>query len=202
MKKLITALLVFTLLLAVGATALAKTYYIKTQSGNYVYVRSGRGTDYERIGKLVYGDHIDVVDIKDGWAKFNFGAYGYGYVSANFLSKTKPEAIDNSKSNTKSNTSSNSKNESSTSSSSGTFDLVKVYEKFTNVSYTAVVQPSTSSKTQGSPNTLRPIINPSAPVHFRHFLADSPPTMSPLAITGILSCSLTLRMVSQSATPE
>ena len=161
MKKLITALLVFTLLLAVGATALAKTYYIKTQSGNYVYVRSGRGTDYERIGKLVYGDHIDVVDIKDGWGKFNFGAYGYGYVYANFLSKTKPEAIDNSKSNTKSNTSSNSKNESSTSSSSGTFDLVKVYEKFTNVSYTAVVQPSTSSNNinmRWAPSTNAPIM--------------------------------------------
>ena len=55
MKKLITALLVFTLILAMSATAFAATYYIKTQSGNYVYVRSGRGTDYEKIGKLEHG---------------------------------------------------------------------------------------------------------------------------------------------------
>ena len=135
MKKLITALLVFTLLLAVGATALAKTYYIKTQSGSYVHVRAGRGTDYEKIGKLKYGDHIDVVNIKNGWAKFNYGSYGYGYVSANFLTKHKPEAINNN----------NNKTSGNTSSSSGSFDLVKSYDKFVKVSYRAVVQPSTSS---------------------------------------------------------
>ena len=135
MKKLITALLVFTLILAVSATALATTYYIKTQSGSYVHVRAGRGTDYEKIGKLKYGDHIDVVNIKNGWAKFNFGSYGYGYVSANFLTKHKPEAINNN----------NNKTSGNTSSSSGSFDLVKSYDKFVNVSYRAVVQPSTSS---------------------------------------------------------
>ena len=135
MKKLITALLVFTLILAVSATALATTYYIKTQSGSYVHVRAGRGTDYEKIGKLKYGDHIDVVNIKNGWAKFNFGSYGYGYVSANFLTKHKPEAINNN----------NNKTSGNTSSSSGSFDLVKSYDKFVKVSYRAVVQPSTSS---------------------------------------------------------
>ena len=135
MKKLITALLVFTLILAVSATALATTYYIKTQSGSYVHVRAGRGTDYEKIGKLKYGDHIDVVNIKHGWAKFNYGSYGYGYVSANFLTKHKPEAINNN----------NNKTSGNTSSSSGSFDLVKSYDKFVNVSYRAVVQPSTSS---------------------------------------------------------
>ena len=135
MKKLITALLVFTLILAVSATALATTYYIKTQSGSYVHVRAGRGTDYEKIGKLKYGDHIDVVNIKNGWAKFNYGSYGYGYVSANFLTKHKPEAINNN----------NNKTSGNTSSSSASFDLVKSYDKFVNVSYRAVVQPSTSS---------------------------------------------------------
>ena len=159
MKKLITALLVFTLLLAVGATALAKTYYIKTQSGSYVYVRSGRGTDYEKIGKLVYGDHIDVVDIKNGWAKFNFGSKGYGYVSANFLSKEKPAAINNNTNNTKNNTKNNTA--SSSSSSSGSFDLVKSYDKFVNVSYKAIVQPSTSSNNinmRWAPSTNAPIM--------------------------------------------
>lgn len=136
MKKLITALLVFTLILSVGATALATTYYIKTQSGNYVYVRSGRGTDYEKIGKLEYGDHIDVVNIKNGWAKFNYGSKGYGYVCANFLSKNKPAAITRS---------SDTKAAGSSSSSTSNYDMVKSYDKFVNVSYKAVVQPSTSS---------------------------------------------------------
>ena len=152
MKKLITALLVVTLLLAVGATALASTYYIKTQSGSYVHVRSGRGTDYEKIGKLVYGDHIDVVDIKNGWAKFNFGSKGYGYVSANFLSKNKPAAI------TKS---SDTKAASSSSSSTSNYDMVKSYDKFVNVSYKAVVQPSTSSNNinlRWGPSTGAPIM--------------------------------------------
>ena len=152
MKKLITALLVFTLILSVGATALATTYYIKTQSGSYVYVRSGRGTDYEKIGKLVYGDHIDVGDIKNGWAKFNFGSYGYGYVSANFLSKNKPAAI------TKS---SDTKDASSSSSSTSNYDMVKSYDKFVNVSYKAVVQPSTSSNNinlRWGPSTGAPIM--------------------------------------------
>ena len=153
MKKLITALLVFTLIFAVSATAFAEIYYIKTQSGNYVNVRSGRGTDYEKIGKLEYGDHIDVVSIKNGWAKFNYGAMGYGYVSANFISKSKPEAINNNKS---------SKNTSSSSTSSGeSFDLVKIYDKFENVSYQAVVQPSTSSNNinmRWAPSTKAPIM--------------------------------------------
>ena len=153
MKKLITALLVFTLLLAVGTTALAKTYYIKTQSGSYVYVRAGRGTDYDKIGKLVYGDHIDVVDIKNGWAKFNFGSKGYGYVSANFLSKERPAAIEKS--------STSKMNTNTASSSSGSFDLVKSYDKFVNVSYQAVVQPSTSSNNinlRWAPSTGAPIM--------------------------------------------
>lgn len=137
MKKLIAALLVFTLILVVGATAFAEIYYIKTQSGNYVNVRSGRGTDYDKIGHLGYGDYIDVVNIKNGWAKFNYGAKGYGYVSANFISKTKPEAIDKNKTSTDT--------ASSSSSSSKKFDLVKSYDRFVNVSYKAIVQPSTSS---------------------------------------------------------
>ena len=159
MKKLITALLVFTLILTVGATALAKTYYIKTQSGNYVHVRSGRGTDYEKIGKLVYGDHIDVVDIKNGWAKFNFGSKGYGYVSAKFLSKEKPAAINHN------NTTNDNNNKSNTTSGNtagtGAFDLVKSYNKFVNVSYTAIVQPSTSSNNinlRWGPSTSAPIM--------------------------------------------
>ena len=155
MKKLITALLVFTLFLAVSATAFAKIYYVKTQNNGYVNVRAGRGSDYEKIGKLVHGDYIDVVDIKNGWAKFNFGAYGYGYVSANFLSKEKPAAINHNNNNNKSNTA------SSTSSSSGSYDLVKSYEKFVNVSYKAIVQPSTSSNNinlRWGPSTNAPIM--------------------------------------------
>ena len=160
MKKLITALLVFTLILTVGATALAKTYYIKTESGNYVHVRSGRGTDYEKIGKLVYGDHIDVVDIKNGWAKFNFGSKGYGYVSAKFLSKEKPAAI-NHNNTTNNNKKTDNKTSTASSKATGAFDLVKSYNKFVNVSYKAIVQPSTSSNNinlRWGPSTGAPIM--------------------------------------------
>ena len=136
MKKLLFAALVFMLILAMSTAALATTYYIKTQNGNYVNIRSGRGTDYEKIGTLKYGEMIDVENIKNGWAKFNYGAYGYGYVSANFITKDKPVAVGNG------NTSAAT---AVSKSSAGTFDLVKSYNKFVNVSYMAIVQPSTSS---------------------------------------------------------
>ena len=158
MKKLITALLVFMLILAVGATAMAATYYIKTESGNYVHVRSGRGTDYDKIGTLKYGDYIDVVNIKNGWAKFNYGSYGYGYVSAKFLVKDKPAAIHHNNTN---NNNSNKTNTTTNTTSSGSFDMVKSYDKFVNVSYKAIVQPSTSSNNinlRWAPSTNAPIM--------------------------------------------
>ena len=146
MKKLITALLVFTLILTVSAAAFAEIYYIKTQSGNYVNVRSGRGTDYDKIGKLKHGDHIDVVNIKRGWAKFNYGSYGYGYISANYITKNKPAAVSDRNMST---------------SSAGSFDLVKSYNGFEIISYTAVVQPSISSNSinlRWAPSTNAPIM--------------------------------------------
>lgn len=153
MKKLLLALLVFVLILAMSATALATNYYIKTQNGGKVNIRAGRGTNYDKIGTLSHGELIDVVNIKNGWAKFNYGAYGYGYVSANYISKDKPAAAaKNSNSGT---TTVVSK------SSAGTFDLVKSYNKFVNVSYKAIVQPSTSSNNinmRWAPSTGAPIM--------------------------------------------
>ena len=153
MKKLLFAVLVFMLILAMSATALATTYYVKSKNGGNVNIRAGRGTDYEKIGTLSHGELIDVVNIKNGWAKFNYGAYGYGYISANYISKEKPAAVSNS-----------SKNDAQTvvsKSSAGTFDLVKSYNKFVNISYKAIVQPSTSSNNinmRWAPSTGAPIM--------------------------------------------
>lgn len=132
MKKMMIMVLALILMVAISATAFATTYYIKTNSGTYVNVRAGRGTNYDKIGTLPYGDMIDVVNIKDGWAKFNYGSYGYGYVSANFISKNQPGPV------TRTTT-------TSSTSSAGTFDMVSSYKNFTKVQYYAVVQPSTSS---------------------------------------------------------
>lgn len=137
MKKMMIMLLALVLMIAMAATAFAATtYYIKTESGNYVNVRAGRGTNYDKIGTLNHGQSIELENIKDGWAKFNYGSYGYGYVSANFVSKTKPAAV------TKK-TSTNTANISA--SSAGEFDMVKSFKNFETVQYKAIVQPATTT---------------------------------------------------------
>ena len=58
-----------------------------------------------------------------------------------------------------------------------------------------------SSKIHGLPCAARPIIMASAPVHAKTRAAFSGRSISPLAITGILTCRLTSRIVSYSALP-
>ena len=79
---------------AIGIKLVAKsnvttTYYVKTNGGNLT-VRSGPSTGYTSLGKLSNGTAVSVYSISNGWAKIKFGS-GTGYVSAAYLSKTKPD---------------------------------------------------------------------------------------------------------------
>ena len=74
-----------------------KANYIVTTSSSNLNVRSGAGTKYSKIGSLAKGTVVEVVEIKDGWAKIIFPSANYtnGYVSAQYLTKqsTSPETV-------------------------------------------------------------------------------------------------------------
>ena len=74
-----------------------KANYIVTTSSSNLNVRSGAGTKYSKIGSLAKGTVVEVVEIKDGWAKIIFPSAKYtnGYVSAQYLTKqsTSPETV-------------------------------------------------------------------------------------------------------------
>ena len=74
-----------------------KANYIVTTSSSSLNVRSGAGTKYSKIGSLAKGTVVEVVEIKDGWAKIIFPSARYtnGYVSAQYLTKqsTSPETV-------------------------------------------------------------------------------------------------------------
>ena len=76
---------------------LEKANYIVTTSSSNLNVRSGAGTKYSKIGSLAKGTVVEVVEIKDGWAKIIFPSdkYTNGYVSAQYLTKqsTSPETV-------------------------------------------------------------------------------------------------------------
>ena len=47
-------------------------------------VRSGRGTNYSKIGAVRGGSTVTIVETKNGWHKIKYGN-GYGYVSAKYV---------------------------------------------------------------------------------------------------------------------
>ena len=74
------------------------------------------------------------------------------------------------------NTTSNTKSTSSSSNATGAFDLVKSYNKFTNVSYMAIVQPSTSSNNinlRWGPSTSAPIMGLRRAGYELHVIAEN-----------------------------
>ncbi len=69
------------------------TYCVKTNGSN-LNVRQKASTSSSVLGKLANGTAIQVVSISNGWAKIKYGN-GYGYVSANYTSKTNPTPTPN-----------------------------------------------------------------------------------------------------------
>ena len=84
MKKLFRLLLLFFVAtLSFVNVAKAATYYI---TGDGVRVRSSAKNADNIIGKLNYGDVIEVVSLKNSWYKIKYGK-GYGYVTYRYVSK-------------------------------------------------------------------------------------------------------------------
>ncbi|MBQ9313915.1 MAG: VanW family protein [Clostridia bacterium] len=95
MKKMAKILLVTIVLLSVLVTsASASTYYV---TGDGVRVRSEPKNADNIIGKLKYGQKVEVTASKGGWCQIEYGD-GYGYITDSFLAKSldlkeKPEAL-------------------------------------------------------------------------------------------------------------
>ena len=76
MKKTFKFLL-FIILFSITTVVNAATHYI---TGDGVRVRSSPENADNIIGKLNYGDEIEVVDFDGSWYKIKFGD-GYGYIT-------------------------------------------------------------------------------------------------------------------------
>ena len=85
--KLLFLLLVFSFIVTVNAS----TYYI---TGDGVRVRSTPRNEDNIIGKLNYGDVIDVISFDNSWYKIRFGN-GYGYVTYRYVSKVEDSNLSN-----------------------------------------------------------------------------------------------------------
>ncbi len=68
-----------------------KIYYVKTMGGK-LNVRSGPGTNYEKIGQLKNGTAIITISSENNWMKIRYGNT-IGWVSAEYLSKTVPDML-------------------------------------------------------------------------------------------------------------
>ena len=122
-KKLSVMLLILVLLTALCAAASASLYYT---TGSGVRVRTGPGTGYTILANLPLGTKLDVESISHGWAYVTlWSGSDPGYVSAKYISQTKP-------------TSSSSKSTTTTSTAS------TGYRNFKTTSYNVIVNPKTN----------------------------------------------------------
>lgn len=88
MKKTLKLLLILVIALISFSTNVVKasthyTYYI---TGDGVRVRSSAKNADNIIGKLNYGDIIEVVSLENSWYKIKYGK-GYGYVTYRYVSR-------------------------------------------------------------------------------------------------------------------
>ena len=100
MKKLVTLTIAALLCLLAVSSALAETYYVKTDNGKTVNVRWTDDTQHAVMVQLPYGTPVDVVGTtKNGtWAIINYKGQTNdgefvdtdGYIMMRFLSKTNP----------------------------------------------------------------------------------------------------------------
>ena len=83
MKKIIKLLLIISVFFAFSIKTNASTYYV---TGDGVRVRSSAKNANNIIGKLNYGDVIEVVSLNNSWYKIKYGN-GYGYITYRYVSK-------------------------------------------------------------------------------------------------------------------
>ena len=97
LKKILLLALAMMLVLAAFTSAFAeevteeKQYYVYTDNGNDLNVRDTPNGDI--IGKVQYGQAVDVISfVNDYWAMISFGD-GQGYVASRYIVTVDPEII-------------------------------------------------------------------------------------------------------------
>lgn len=97
LKKILLLALAMMLVLAAFTSAFAeevteeKQYYVYTDNGNDLNVRDTPNGDI--IGKVQYGQAVDVISfVNDYWAMISFGD-GQGYVASRYIVPVDPEII-------------------------------------------------------------------------------------------------------------
>ena len=97
LKKILLLALAMMLVLAAFTSAFAeevteeKQYYVYTDNGNDLNVRDTPNGDI--IGKLQYGQAVDVISfVNDYWAMISFGD-GQGYVASRYIVPVDPELL-------------------------------------------------------------------------------------------------------------
>ena len=83
MKKTFKLLLFIFVLFSFNMVVNASTYYV---TGDGVRIRSSAKNADNIIGKLNYGDIIEVVSFDNSWYKIKYGK-GYGYITYRYVSK-------------------------------------------------------------------------------------------------------------------
>ena len=82
MKKEIKFILLFISLFFITMNVSASTYFV---TGDGVRVRSTPKNEDNIVGKLNYGDVVDVVSLENSWYKIKF-ENGYGYITSRYVS--------------------------------------------------------------------------------------------------------------------
>ena len=85
MKKSLKFILAFIIMFSITMKVNAATYYI---TGDGVRVRSTAKNADNVIGKLNYGDKLDVVGLENDWYKIKYGK-GFGYVTYRYVAVIK-----------------------------------------------------------------------------------------------------------------
>ena len=90
-NKLLLTTLILTLIILVfsGKAVLADTGYVTASALN---VRSGAGTNYEKLGLVYRGSALDVVGEENGWYIVNYNG-ARAYVSASYVTVSRGETV-------------------------------------------------------------------------------------------------------------
>ena len=92
MKKKIKLFLLLIVVFSYSSVVNASTYYV---TGDGVRIRSSaENTADNVIGKLNYGDKIEVIDLENSWYKIKYGN-GYGYITYRYVSNIEDTYVSN-----------------------------------------------------------------------------------------------------------
>ena len=97
-KKLVTMVALALALVMLAASAMAETYYVKTNNGGSVSIRYQPDSSLAKMAYLGYGTAVDVLYFQGGWACITYKGqtldgeshYGDAWIPSKYLVSEKP----------------------------------------------------------------------------------------------------------------